>query len=51
LDGWKEILQQHVKSYVETIFKDPKSIDEAVKYILDKLEGNKTPKTAQSNHA
>ena len=38
LDGWKEIIQQQVSSYVETIFKDTKAREEATKYILSKFE-------------
>jgi hypothetical protein len=44
VDGWREIIQQQVNSHVEGIFKDPEATDEAVKYILDQLDGNKTQK-------
>jgi DNA topoisomerase VI subunit B len=42
LDGWKEIIQQQVSSYVETIFKDSKATEEATKYILSKFEEQNT---------
>jgi len=43
-DGWREIIQQQVSSYVETTFKDPKARDEAAEYILNRLAGTKPEK-------
>jgi len=50
-DGWKEIVEQQVSSHVETIFKDAQATDEAANFIIDRLDGNKNTKTAQSSHA
>lgn len=47
LDGWKEIIQQQVSSYIETIFEDRKATDEATKYILNELEEQKHKKCSE----